>query len=136
MKDVSKNLKWNERKALVLFLLVKTKKYLYISDIAKALNITVVNAARQMTKLSSKRRQRYKGYIHRRKQRYGKHKGEYEYQFLLPKGHRTCKELWIRTKMREIDPMVSFNLKKETPPKLAKLREQLTVEYTIWKNEP
>lgn len=134
MKDVSKNLKWNERKALILFLLVKTKKYLYVSDIANALNITTVNAARQMTKLS-KRHKKYNGYIHRRKQRYGIHKGEYEYRFLLPKGHRICKELWIRTKLREIDPTVTFNLKKPVPSTLMKLHEQFSVEYNLWKNK-
>lgn len=129
MKDVSKNLKWNERKAPILFTLVKSQKYLYISDIAKVLNMTKNNVLRQMTKLTQQK------YIHRRKQRYGIHKGEYEYRFLLPKGHRTCKELWIRTKLREIDPSVSFNLKRQIPPKLTKQHEQFAIEYTLWKNK-
>lgn len=126
MKDVSQNRRHNEQKARILFLLKKTDKYLYVTDIAKKLNITVSNAARQVSKLNRQR------YIFRRKQRFGTHKGEYEYRFLRRQGIRVCKELWIRTKMREINPEVPLNLKKQTPVALAKLRQELELQYNQW----
>jgi DNA-binding Lrp family transcriptional regulator len=129
MNSTTNNLLYNERKAVILFTLIKAKKYLYISDIAKKLGISNNNAARQMSKLSGQ------GYIHRRKQLFDRrngHKGEYEYRFLKQKGRRVCKELWIRTKLRETDPSVTFNLRKLTPSRLAKIRQQLELQYNQW----
>ena len=140
-KDVDNSNRHNETKALILFTLVKSKKYLYISDIAKELGISNNNAARQMTKLCRRQWQPYKrkqqAYVHRRKQRFGSHKGEYMYRFLKQKGRRVCKELWIRTKLREIDTSVTLNLKKMkmTPIKLAKQRQEFEIEYNQWLQE-
>ncbi len=134
-RDNSKNARHNERKALILFLLVKareSRKYLYISDIAKKIGITNNNAARQMTKLYGQ------GYIHRRKQLFDHrngHNGEYEYCFLQPMGLRVAKELWIRMKLREIDSRVSLKLKKLIPPDLFMMHEKIGFEYKKWMQE-
>lgn len=133
MKDVSKNARHNERKATILFLLSKARlvrKYLYIDDIAKKIGITNNNVARQMSKLKRQ------GYIHRRKQRFGRHKGEYEYCFLKERGRRVSQELWIRIKLREIDSRVSLNHKKHIPHDLIKLKKHFELEYNKWLQQP
>lgn len=144
-KDVDNSNRLNETKALILFLLVKSKKYLYISDMAKELGMTNNNVARQMTKLvnyqppkfvkNKIRKRKGTAYIFRRRQRQldSCHRGEFQYQFLTPKGKRACKELWIRKKLREIDSSITLNLKKKsTYPKHAKRRAELELEYNQW----
>lgn len=128
-KDVSKNLRHNERKATILHLLVKNQingKYMFASDIAKKLGIRVDNALSRMSRLYRH------GYIHRRKQRDKNHRGEYQYRFLKERGRRVSQELWIRMKLQEIDPRVTLNLKKQVPPDLYKQRQQFSMEYTKW----
>lgn len=77
----------------------------------------------------------YQGYIHRRKQRDKNHRGEYQYRFLKERGRRVSQELWIRMKLREIDPRVELNRKKKVPPDLYKQYQQFAMEYTKWLQE-
>lgn len=123
-KDVSGNLRHNERKQRMLTLLVKTRKYLPARTVASQAGITVNNASRQLTKLAGQ------GYLWRRK-----FNGEFRYRFLKRMGERVLKELWLRNRLRLStgDRNISLNLKKPIPPEYVNQMRKMEQTFNAWR---
>lgn len=121
MSDVRCSNRFNETKAKILFLLVKTRRYLTSTQIADKCNMADNNSSRQLTKLAGQ------GYIWRRNA-----DGIFKYRYLKPMGVRVCHDLWVRIKLREIDSCVSLNLKKPIPHSLAEQKKKYEQLYYNW----
>lgn len=122
-KDVDNSNRHNETKAKILFLLIKAKRYLTSPQISKKCDLSKNNASRQMIKLTGQ------GYVWRKEI-----KNDYGYKFLKPLGIRTCRELWLRMRMKEQteDPRITLNLKKKIPFEHQELYEELSRAYYKW----
>lgn len=132
MKNNDDNLRFNERKLIMLALIARADKHLTSLELADLAGITPNNASRQLTKLTGQ------GYIWRKWVRVtAADPPEFKYKNLKRMGERVLEELWIRKQLKDEtgDPKIVLNLKKNIPVKHLIRADKLKKMFFYWRWE-
>ena len=122
-EQVRNSPRFNETKLKLFMVLCKSNRYLTTPMIARKCGLSTNNVSARLKRYVGQ------GYVWRRKIN-----NEYCYMHLKNQGKRTCRELFIRSRMKEqvSDPRISLNLKKKIPSEYQKLHKEMSDEYKKW----